>query len=440
MFYLIPIIVGVGAFLVGCAGKKPESPDEKAPVGEKPQSTPAAPPKKPPPDFNKTLRGIPPHFFAKDATQISNQLLEAIERKTKACVGQWGADLYNDCKVFTAASLAPENPHLLDPTQIRIWAKEELARFYEQYLKSPLDQRVLGKYFILVQGLEKILLTSQFGTPLNGNEFEQILAKVREKTGLIHVPPRRKAISWKEIDASHEPIEVHIQDIPIEMQKMARKIKLSKEMANQLGIPGDKTLWDFIVKNTDTVIFAKHIPSPHPNNPMLAEAKTLFFKEVFLNVNGSKNLLGTDFLAGLISSLAHESYHNFFHHQLKGKNEQYVNAYILEERNGYLLQSEVSIQRIWEDRKKGLDKTRLIEMVYEMANGLVVGLAANYCLGYQPYDRSLRTDISPDLNKRILSIHPIACLQPYLASQGINQGELFNKLMEQLGLSEYKTE
>lgn len=385
-------------------------------------------------------RGIPPEFFAKKSVQIPDQLLKAIKEKTTSCVNRWGADQYDNCSIWAATKLATENPNILSPTRIRMWAKKELASFYEKYLKSSPSQKALGKYFILIQNLEKVLLTSKFGPSLKSKEIEQILAGIRKKTGLTHIPPpREKAVSWKEVEDSKESMAVRIQDIPIDLQEMAKGVKLPKEMANHLEIgDGNKTLWDFFVKNIDTVIFTGHIPSPYPA-PMLAEAKTLFFKEAVLdiNVNGARKLLGADFLIGLVSSLAHESYHNFFHHQLKRKNERFVDAYMLEERNASLLGSEVLNQHIKQGQKNGLDKNRLIKIVYYMANSLTPGIVANHCLQYQPYDRNLRTDISLSIDKGTLNKQPYTCLGAYLNSQGINSNEFFNKLMKELGLSEY---
>lgn len=383
-------------------------------------------------NFTATPRGIPPEFFANDKLQI-RLMEEATKKNAASCARQWGIAQYDDCSVYFAVQLALKKPGLADLGRIRSWAKDELGRFYEHYLKSSTTQKVSEKYFIKTQVLEKVLFQKQFGAPLKSNDIEQILERTRKKTGLSHIPPqRKKALTWEEIASSPEPIEVRIQDIPLNMQEAAKKITLPKKMAEHLEIPEGGSLWDFIVKSTDSIVFAKQIPTPPSiSSPMLAEAKTLFFKTAVIATDDSKQLLGPDFLIGLLSSLSHESYHNFYLHRIESKNEEMVDAYTLNERNAHLLGAEVSIQLIRKligrDLKSATDKTRLDQLMSFMANDLMLGIAANECLHYNPDDKSLRLDIPPDVNRKALSRHPQACVLPYLMSQKLSSPEEFYK-------------
>lgn len=79
---------------------------------------------------------------------------------------------------------------------------------------------------------------------------------MRKKTGLTHVPTARtQPLTWEEIEKSSEPLSVRFQDVPKEWQEMAKQIKLPQPIASYIRGAGEKTIWDLLRQNNETIIF-----------------------------------------------------------------------------------------------------------------------------------------------------------------------------------------
>ncbi|MBI2082450.1 MAG: hypothetical protein HYT76_02680 [Deltaproteobacteria bacterium] len=385
--------------------------------------------------FRKLLQGIPNSFFQKDPwrdAEASGPLL-AISR---VCQEATMSLPQTGCPLFASSIAAAEFPDSYDLSEMRRWAIGELPKLYEEYLGQTPQERVMALNYIRHFTLAEILLTQTFGPPLQKVEMERLMEAVRRRTGKSHIPPKREnALTWEEVSASRDPVEVRIEEIPSDMQAEAREIPLSAEVAREFSLPENSTLWDFLLRYNETVVFAHDLPQSNERE-LLGELKSPFFGVVALNVESMKAKMGRVFPSGLLATLAHETYHRFYATTLSFRNELYVGYSTLNERNAHLLQADVLGQMIRHRVARGPSPDKiegLIPLFRFYRINLLYGLAGNLKCAYPIKDRSIRSDLAPGFERQLFH-HLAADQDSYFVRSGETRGDFTRGVLKELGL------
>lgn len=116
------------------------------------------------------------------------------------------------------------------------------------------------------------------------------------------------------------------------------------------------------------------------------------------------------------------------------RDERYVDTFMLNERNAYLLGAETVAQNIRQKSATTADRNLLRSAIYFMANDMTTGMAANACLGYELFDRNLHGSIPGSADKKTINSHPSGCLRRYFAALGTDPTRFLYELIRQLNL------
>lgn len=366
------------------------------------------------------------------------------------------------CSLRAGIRTAAESPDEFDNASMRRQLIEHLGRFYANHLSLSPAERVSQQGLLLEGELGSALMGGQFGPAFTSAELQGVLDDVRRQLGVTHIPPPRGIpLTWEEIRGVRDtPLEVRIDELPNDMQELARQITVSVPRTGGQP-PWQGNLLDYLRQNVDVVVLTRR--APHLSDAIGEPEATAnrLFRTVVLDIDGPQSVEAGDAdkeAFEILSTLAHEAYHNDYFHNLIPYNTRLARATALNERNAHLLEANVlqQILRIHlpemlpliEQARRGEDairlmgesaQRRLVQFNREFeripalyASHRLTGLAANAPLEYRLTDDGLWNHVFPETRLETLGRYPSAFTTEYLRMRRLTQEQFMTQTQDEL--------
>jgi len=368
----------------------------------------------------------------------------------------------SSCSLRADLRLAAESPDEFDNAHMRHQLSEHLGRFYANYLSlSPADR--VSQQGLLVEGeLGSALMGGQFGPAFTSAAIQPILDDVRSQLGRTHIPDARGIpLTWSEITGIREsPIEVRVNELPQDIQDLAGHINITVPRP-QGQAPWQGTLLDYLSQNVDVIVLTRRAPYLSDDIGEPEATANRLFKTVIIDIDGPQSTEpgNSDKQAfEILSTLAHEAYHNDYFHNLVPYDTHLARATTLNERNAHLFEANVlrqifqidltEVRPLIEQARGGRearammsesDLRRLVQFNQEFerlpqlyASHRLIGFAANVPLDYRLTDDQLWAQIFPNISMGPLGRYPTVFVADYLRMTHQTQEQFMNRVQADL--------